>query len=100
MAGRFSTSVAQLVEHRSPKPAVGGSIPSARAPLFARGRVARHRVATAVAWGLSRGLVPPFTVAPTVGVLLVDRRTKRLLQSPHARDASMGKVKDGMPASK
>ena len=25
------TSVAQLVEHRSPKPAVGGSIPSARA---------------------------------------------------------------------
>ena len=31
------TSVAQLVEHRSPKPAVGGSIPSARA----RGRIER-----------------------------------------------------------
>ena len=28
---RYATSVAQLVEHRSPKPAVGGSIPSARA---------------------------------------------------------------------
>ena len=28
---REYTSVAQLVEHRSPKPAVGGSIPSARA---------------------------------------------------------------------
>ena len=28
---RPATSVAQLVEHRSPKPAVGGSIPSARA---------------------------------------------------------------------
>src|SRR4051794_22231780 len=30
-AVRYATSVAQLVEHRSPKPAVGGSIPSARA---------------------------------------------------------------------
>ena len=30
-AVRHATSVAQLVEHRSPKPAVGGSIPSARA---------------------------------------------------------------------
>ena len=29
--GSPTTSVAQLVEHRSPKPAVGGSIPSARA---------------------------------------------------------------------
>ena len=100
MAGRFATSVAQLVEHRSPKPAVGGSIPSARAPRFARGRTARHRVATAVAWGLSRGLVPPSTVAPADGVPLVDRRANAFYQSPHARDASMGKVKDGTPASK
>jgi hypothetical protein len=30
ISGRY-TSVAQLGEHRSPKPAVGGSIPSARA---------------------------------------------------------------------
>lgn len=30
----YFTGIAQLVEHRSPKPGVGGSSPSARAILF------------------------------------------------------------------
>ena len=44
VAAPSDTSVAQLVEHRSPKPAVGGSIPSARAVGEARPEACEHRV--------------------------------------------------------
>jgi hypothetical protein len=45
-------SVAQLVEHRSPKPAVGGSIPSRHALGWWRNWLA-HRTVTAVVAGSS-----------------------------------------------
>ena len=58
MAGRFATSVAQLVEHRSPKPAVGGSIPSARAPRSLA--VGRPDIAWRRPWRrIVRGVSPP-----------------------------------------
>ena len=81
MAGRLATSVAQLVEHRSPKPAVGGSIPSARAPCRSRSDGPTSR-GDGRGEGSSDGVSSPLHGGSDRRRPLVDRRAKRRFTVP------------------
>ena len=98
------TSVAQLVEHRSPKPAVGGSIPSARA---ASGSVqegpAQPLARLAIDGPRASSPYAPYrpVIVSRASVQTGDRiEAVRVISPQDKRDGAMGKVKDDVSASK
>src|ERR1700694_5636033 len=79
-------SVAQLVEHRSPKPAVGGSIPSGPVALlegFLPVNVRVVAVAALSSRGLGRGPLKAQTRVRIPLALLMDEGCSRGIDRPH-----------------